>query len=113
MIFFVCSKFLNGSATHASICPFFILLKSGTSIEAINSDFITSSIDDILAPFSSYSAFEYPDFLPAFFSIITSNPSFDSLGTETGTIATRVSFSFFSFGIPIRIVYTVNCDMTK
>ena len=66
-----------------------------------------------MAPFSSYSAFEYPDFLPAFSSITTSNQSFDSLGIETGTTATRVSFSFFSFGIPIRIVYTVNSVMTN
>ena len=92
---------------QANIWPFFIILKTGISIDTTNSDFITSSKSDIFAPFSSYSESEYPEFSPAPFSITISKPSFANLGIERGTSETRVSFSFFSFGIPIRIIYTI------
>ena len=58
IIFLVCSKFLKGSAMQANIWPFFIILKSGTSIEAINSDLITSTRSPIFPPLSSYSESE-------------------------------------------------------
>ena len=76
-------------------------------IEATNSALITSFKSDIFAPFSSYSESEYPEFSPALFSITISKPNFANFGIETGTSATRVSFLVLSFGIPIRIIYTI------
>ena len=103
---FTVSGFLNGSATQISTEPSAMLDNSGDLIETIASQANTSSLEHIVPPLPSYSSSEWFALIPASFSMNTSNPDFDSLSKELGTIATLISPSG-SLRTPSRIVSLV------